>query len=191
MRSKSKLVCGVGVNDADYECVKTKCAFYIKWKSMLERVYVERCLVKRPGYRKATVCAEWLIFSNFKKWMESQDWQGKHLDKDLLGDGTMYSPNHCVFVDPRVNAFINEHSMANGAWPVGVTKRERSKLKKFEAHCNEFCDGLKTRKKFLGSFLTPEEAHQAWKAEKHKQATLLASMQADERVKQALLTRYA
>jgi len=191
MKAKNSLVCGVGLNDADYECAKIKCKFYIKWKSMLERVYVERCLQKRPGYRKAKVCQEWLTFSNFRKWMVEQDYTGKHLDKDLIGDGTIYSPSHCIFVDPSVNAFINEHSMANGEWPVGVSKRERSKVKKFEAHCNEFTVGLKTRKKFLGSFLTPEEAHQAWKTEKHKQAQILASMQTDERVINALLTRYA
>ena len=39
MRAKNKLVCGIGINDADYEAAKQRCPFYIKWKSMLERVY--------------------------------------------------------------------------------------------------------------------------------------------------------
>ena len=186
MRARNKLVCGVGVNDADYECVKTKCPFYIKWKSMLERVYVERCLLNRPNYRTASVCAEWMTFTNFRKWMEKQDWKGKHLDKDLIGDGTFYSPDTCIFVDQSVNSFLNEHQS-------GVSRRERSKVKKFEAHCNVFVSvhPLKTKKKFLGSFATPEEAHIAWRQEKHKQAIFLASQQSDKVVAEALSRRYA
>jgi hypothetical protein len=44
--------------------------------------------------------------------------------------------------------------------------------------------------KNLGRYNTPEEAHQAWKAKKHEYACQLAELETDERVKQALKTRY-
>jgi hypothetical protein len=84
MRSRNKLVCGVGINDASYEVyqkvdgIKVACPFYVKWKSMLERVYVEKNLVKRPSYRNCSVVKDWLRFSAFKEWMQQQNWQGKH-----------------------------------------------------------------------------------------------------------------
>ena len=189
MRAKNKLVCGIGINDADYEAAKQRCPFYIKWKSMLERVYTEHQVIKRQNYGLCNVDPSWLIFSNFKKWMVEQDWQGKHLDKDLIGNGLLYSESTCIFVSGEVNAFMNEHSNANGAWPVGVSKRERSKLKKFEAHCNVVDNGVR-RKKFLGSFETPEQAHAAWRKEKAIQAEQLANRQSDSRIAGALKSRY-
>lgn len=189
MRAKNKLVCGVGINDADYEVVKLKCPLYIKWKSMLERVFSDKALLKRPKYKECSIAKEWLIFSNFRQWMEQQNWVGMHLDKDLLGDGKTYGPKHCVFVTNEVNSFMNEHSAANGEYPVGVSRRDRSKHKKFEAHCNVVIGGIR-RKKFLGSYLTPEEAHHAWRVEKFEQAKRLASMQENREIADALIKRY-
>lgn len=49
-----------------------------------------------------SVCEEWLTFSNFKRWMEQQDYEGKALDKDLLvSQNKTYSSETCVFV-PRI-----------------------------------------------------------------------------------------
>ena len=118
-----KLVYGVGINDADYatQIKKTigyengkqkqkliwSCHFYEKWKSMLERCYSERFKIKFPTYKDCTVCEEWLTFSNFKSWMEEQDWQGKELDKDLLVVGNkIYSPQTCCFLTKMINTFI-------------------------------------------------------------------------------------
>ena len=94
-----KLVFGVGINDADYvidkrinaslpgerrsQKVLWACPYYSRWKDVLSRCYAAYHLLKRPNYFDCTVCEEWLLFSNFKKWMEQQDWEGKQLDKDL------------------------------------------------------------------------------------------------------------
>lgn len=112
MTVKGTLVYGVGINDADYPVNKTtgsfgkrittwRCPYYQRWVNMLERVYDG----DREAYRGVTVCEEWLIFTNFKGWMQTQDWSGKELDKDLLG-GNLYSPETCVFLDKKLNMLL-------------------------------------------------------------------------------------
>ena len=118
-----KLVHGVGINDADYitnvtefvvgndgkrrQRVVWRCPFYQKWKGMLERSYSEKFKSKWTTYKDVTVCKEWHLFSNFKSWMETQDWGGKQLDKDVLLQGNkIYCPHACVFVSRQVNMFL-------------------------------------------------------------------------------------
>lgn len=122
----------------------------------------------------------------FRAWMETQDWKGKHLDKDILFQGNkVYSANTCVFVDGVVNTFINDNAAARGEWPIGVHWFEQRQ--KFVSMCsNPFTKKLE----HLGYFTCPQEAHQAWKARKHELACQLADLQADERVAEALRTRY-
>jgi len=115
----AKLVCGVGFNDSD---VVTKCdPFYSRWKGMLVRCYSAKYHAKRPTYIGCTVCDEWLTFSNFKSWMEKQDWKGKELDKDILVIGNkLYSPELCVFVTKLTNSFILDRASSRGSYPLGV-----------------------------------------------------------------------
>jgi len=90
---KDRLVCGVGINDADYPTRRYKtvngksklvwtCPFWRKWKDMISRCYSERELEKYPTYKGCSVCEDWLYFSRFKAWMEKQAWEGLVLDKD-------------------------------------------------------------------------------------------------------------
>ena len=93
------MIYGVATNDAEYETRKVKiyyengikkrkqlwvCPFYVKWMQMLQRCFCVEYKNKKPTYADVTCCDDWLLFSNFKKWMESQDYEGKELDKDLL-----------------------------------------------------------------------------------------------------------
>lgn len=140
MRKKNKLVQGVGINDADY-VVRTMingkrvmCHFYKVWQGMLRRCYDTKYQDNQPTYVDCTVCEEWLTFSNFRKWMEQQDWQGKYLDKDLLvRSNKIYSPTTCVFVDRMTNNFIIDGGAARGEWPIGVTFIKQHG--KFQAKC--------------------------------------------------------
>mgnify|MGYP001060963088 CR=1 FL=1 len=193
MKKKSRLVQGVGVNDADY-CVhkyengnKTwVCAYYQTWASMLERAYSDKCKQKHPTYNDVTVCEEWHSFMRFRAWMETQEWKGKHLDKDLLVPGNkVYSPDTCVFVDSVVNNFLTDCAAARGEWPIGVCWYER--YHKFRGQCrNPF-----TKKyEHLGYFTCPNQAHLAWKKRKHQLACQLADIQSDQRVAEALRIRY-
>ena len=193
MMKKSKLVFGVGTNDADYFVCKHEnrkqvwmCPYYRTWTSMLGRAYNDKLKKRYPTYEGATVCEEWHSFMCFRAWMETQNWEGKQLDKDLLVRGNkVYSPTTCVFVDKVVNTFLNDSAAARGEWPIGASWCERGN--KFRGMCrNPF-----TKKyEYLGSFTCPQQAHLAWKKRKHELACQLADIQTDQRVAEALRTRY-
>lgn len=183
-----RLVQGVGINDADYlvegctDGVRWVCPFYKTWKSMVVRCNSVKYKARRPTYAAHSVCEQWLVFSNFKVWMETQDWEGKALDKDLLVSGnTVYSPETCVFVSPRVNSFITEKKSGKAGLPTGVSYR--ADRGKFVAKLRSTEYGYE----YLGSFDTPEEAHKAWCKRKNELAFELAMFQTNPKVKDALL----
>lgn len=172
---KRKPIHGFGINDADYVVVISetivwdvdkqltklvwKCPFYSTWKSMVERCYSKKYLDKKSSYNGCSICEEWKYFSNFKSWMETQDWEGNRLDKDLLIRGNrVYSPDTCIFVSQQVNSFITESQATRGDYPIGVSLRKSGG--KFSACCRDGTGKLKS----LGYYETPEEAHQAWLA---------------------------
>ena len=192
MKAGLVLVCGVGVNDADYTVSPTingkivNCPYYVSWISMLIRCYSEQSKLRRPTYKGCSVCEEWLTFSNFKMWMETQDWQGKELDKDILVAGNkIYSAETCVFVSKIVNSFLADRGACRGEWPLGVTWHKADG--KIHAQCR---NPITKKKENLGYFNCPQEAHQAWRKRKHELACQLAELQADERVAAALRVRY-
>lgn len=181
------LIYGVGINDADY-VVKGKsgsCPYYVKWSSMIERCYSERELNEYPSYQGCKVCEPWLTFSNFKAWMETQDWEGKHLDKDLLGDGTLYSPETCCFILPATNMFLTERQNDRGKYLLGVHLHKGSG--KFRSWCN---NPYTKKQEHLGLFESEIEAHLAWKAKKHELSLQIADQETCAIVKAALRTRY-
>lgn len=190
-RMKNK-VYGIGINDADYCVIKTingrvtfSCPYYRKWTAMLKRVKSRVSLKSRPTYEDVKVCEEWLMFSNFKAWMEQQDWEGKHLDKDLLGDGKLYSPDTCCFLTHGLNNFLCDAKANRGDYPVGVSYHGLKGL--FRAYCN---DPETTKTKHLGYYNTPEEAHLAWKTFKHLCAEKLAAKEPNTRISNALLLKF-
>ena len=171
---KTKLVLGVGANDADYDVcaygyVNGKqsqiwmCPYYTKWRNMLLRCYSSSELKRKPTYKECTVCKEWLTFSNFKKWMEQQNWEGRQLDKDFLIEGSkIYSPTTCIFIPQSLNKFLTSRGSDRGDYPLGVHVPKRDKIHPYMARCSDgrgvFC--------YLGYFPTPEQAHQAWLVKK-------------------------
>lgn len=126
---------------------------YIRWMSMLQRCYDEGALSRDPSYRGVTVCDEWLTFSNFKAWMDTKDWEGKCLDKDLKS-GSVYSPETCLFISEGLNRYwVMKH---NGcSWEKDRKKwRVRPKLPGGGGHIH------------LGRYDTEEEARQVYEAYK-------------------------
>ena len=190
---KNRLIHGVGVNDADYPVAPrvdgkvVKCPYYEVWHSMLRRCYNERYQERQPTYKGCTVCPDWIYFMNFRKWMMTQDWQGKALDKDLLIEGNkVYSPAICVFVDQTTNNFTTNRGRARGNYPIGVCMDKcRGQL---QALC---CNPFTKKQERLGYFTCPNEAHLAWKKRKHELACELADLQSDPRVADALRRRYS
>ena len=187
-----KLICGVGVNDADYVVRPTvngkrdMCHFYQTWDNMITRCYSAKEHARSRTYIGCSVCEEWLTFSNFKAWMEKQDYYAKHLDKDLLFVGNkVYSPDTCVFVAAVVNTFTTDSAAIRGEYPLGVNFHKASG--KFQAQC---CNPITKRHEYLGLFTCQYQAHEAWRKRKHELACQLAELQDDQRVAAALRTRY-
>lgn len=165
-----KLVHGVGVNDANYKVtfrikgeINWVCPYYSKWKDMLRRCYSDSYQKEKPTYIGCSVFEEWLTFSNFKRWMEQQDWEGKQLDKDLLVyQNKIYSPKTCCFASKEINQFMVKCDALRGAQPLGVCKvTYESGIIRFVAFIRD-----KTKQHYLGNFLTPFEAHRAWQEAK-------------------------
>ena len=197
-----KLVYGVRVNDLGYiihvqEYVTEnggkriqksifKCKHYAVWSDMLKRCYSEKYLESKPSYIGTSVCNEWLYASEFKKWMEKQDWEGKSLDKDIIVPRSkLYSPETCAFVLPATNSFVIASDASRGEYPVGVCLHKPTG--KYKAQCgNPFTGEIE----YLGCFSTPEDAHEAWRKRKHELAQLVAATESDPRVVEALKKWY-
>jgi hypothetical protein len=190
-RSKGNLVQGVGINDADYTVcptvngIRVWCPFYKTWRCMLQRAYCEKWSAKYLTYRDCSVYKDWHYFTNFKSWMEKQDWEGKELDKDLLVKGNKtYSPNTCVFLTRRVNHFFTDRSATNGLYPAGVYFEK--KRGKYKAQCVDF----EGNRLCLGEFDDPNEAHATYWQFKCKIAKQLSETQNDERIRNAILSHF-
>lgn len=181
LRKRNMLIYGFGINDADYEVVKSDyvvdsqgsrkrkqiwvCPYYTTWRNMLRRCYNKASLKTHHTYGSCSVCEEWIYFSVFKSWMEKQDWQGKNLDKDFLrGEDKIYSPETCVFISQKLNKFITVKTKVREGLLAGVSPQ--SFCNNFTANCNDGDKGST----YIGSFKTAFEAHKAWQKAKLKYA---------------------
>ena len=157
-----KLVCGKGINDADYSIYtyingkRIECPYYSKWSNMLKRCYSPEYQESNPTYKGCTVAEEWHSFMNFRVWMESQAWKGLHLDKDMLIPGNkIYSPAACMFISRAINNLLNDSEAAREIHPQGVVFRKDKK--KFQAAIRKNGKAV-----FLGYHSTPEQAESAY-----------------------------
>lgn len=185
--AKRKLVYGIGINDAEYrvcQMVDGKSVidkYYKKWSAMLERCYCDKSQKKRPAYIGCTVCDEWLSFMTFRSWMMKQDWEGKHLDKDILVPGNkVYSPKNCIFVSIEINSLLTDHAAARGDYPQGVSWHKR--VKKYSSNINKY--GKRSHIGYYDSILLAETAYKNAKSLHLKE---VAMSQSDIKLKNALL----
>ena len=198
-----KLVYGVGVNDLGYrvqvweELPKNggkriqksvfRCKYYAAWTRMLTRCYSKKFLERNQSYIGTSVCSEWLYATEFKKWMEQQDWSGKCLDKDIIvPKSKLYSPDTCAFVMQATNSFVTASDASRGDYPIGVHLYKRTG--RYQAYCENPFTG---KNEHLGYFSTPEEAHESWRKRKHELAQFVAATESGMRVVEALKKRYS
>lgn len=159
-REKQKeLVYGVGINDLLYTRGTPS---YQAWTSMLKRCYSNKYQNKKSTYMGCTVCDEWLLFSNFKKWFDSPNnnyQQGFQLDKDILVKGNkIYSPHTCCIVPASINTLFTNRKKNRGVYPIGVIKKNNGK------YVARAC-GVK---RHIGVYETIQEAFYAYKNAKER-----------------------
>lgn len=73
---------------------------YTTWYNMLRRCYSG----EYSSYIGCVVCSEWHNFQKFAEWFYINHIEGYQLDKDIVGDSTIYSPSTCIFVSAEVNS---------------------------------------------------------------------------------------
>ena len=183
--SHRKLICGVGINDAWYQTQpiiegrQVKKQSYRVWEHMITRGYSERFKQKQPTYNDVTVCAEWLLFSNFDNWFDENYIDGYQLDKDIKIKGNKeYSPSACLFVSQDVNKLLTSSKSTNGDYPVGV--RPNKSGKKYESYV-----AIDGKPKYIGVYKTVDEASKAYMSAKNNE--ILKKCKAYPEIKKYLL----
>ena len=165
-----KLVRGIGINDADYPVFLRlpdgkvwQCPIYRSWANILTRCTSEEGKYSydysenhNEWYIGITLCDEWVHFMKFREWSLERNWEGNHVDKDIIGNGTHYSPETCDYVPAVINMIL--HRKTKGSeylW--GVCKQG----KRFSA--TVMCEGeIYASKSFRDEF----SAHQFYQKNK-------------------------
>lgn len=135
-----------------------------KWNSMLTRCYSIYRLDTLETYKDCEVDKEWHNYQNFAQWYDNNyenhmdsTW---HLDKDILVKGNkIYSPKTCCFVPQEINVCFTKRQSKRGNLPIGVLLHKKN---------NTYIASItkKSKRVYLGSFKSPEEAFQAYKIAK-------------------------
>lgn len=203
MKQCKKLVAGVGLNDAGYDVVRFtyevltkngsptvvwKCPFYNTWVNMLSRAYGTKKRNDSPAYIGVEVVKEWHTFSNFKAWMEQQDWQGKSLDKDILYHGNkVYGPAMCCFVSAAVNTFVTDGRPRRTPSTIGIPTGVQVHGKYIYGTVYHVDNSQRRRVRCN----TYDEAHLVWAESKLRAVDDLSEREnLEERVYRALIARY-
>lgn len=131
---------------------------YVVWHSMLRRAYSSVYKAKKPTYNGVEVCEDWKVLSNFASWFKQNYREGWHLDKDILGDGKLYSPETCCFVPSAINSLLVRTGAKVGGLPRGVYFKTRNG--KF---CAQYAEHLGSRATiYLGLFEDANMAREAY-----------------------------
>jgi len=159
---------------------KTHEKLYKTWSSMLLRAYDCKFHMRHPTYKDVTVCKEWHNLQVFGKWFEDNYIEGFELDKDLLSpESKIYSPDTCVFIPHRLNSFLTNNKADNTSGHAGVYWHKRDEV--WVAAISAGCGRL-----HLGYFSKLEEAVEAYKEARSKQAALLKKLYKDSLSKEVL-----
>lgn len=143
---------------------------YNRWLHILKRCYDDKTLKRKPTYIGCTVDERWYNFQVFAEWFE-ENWESHmdsswEIDKDWLFKGNkIYSPETCCFVPKEINTIITKRGANRGDLPIGVIK----KINRYQALIS-----INGEPKNLGSFLTIQEAFNAYKFAKETQIKELA-----------------
>lgn len=160
------LVAGVGIYDGPVGMGwDISNPIYGVWKQMLYRGYSMKQKKKAPTYKDTTVYQPWHLYSNFEQWYLANSWydgdESVAVDKDFLFKSNKeYHPDKCVLMPQSLNALLLKNNAQRGKYPIGVCKTSNGK---FRASL-----GANGHLYHLGTFVTPEEAFQAYKKAKEQ-----------------------
>lgn len=144
---------GVGINDLHGVLRDQQ---YRTWSDMIRRCYSVKRQANHSTYLQCTVDPDWLFFSVFREWLQTQPWEGRDLDKDIMHPGNKhYAPDTCCFVTHAVNNLMTDRKAKRGRYPQGVCWAEKDQRFKADISING-------KKKYLGNFRSPEEARAAY-----------------------------
>lgn len=177
-----KKVLGVGINDAGYCVTRPKCKIYVAWAGMLRRCYSEKVQSRQPTYVGCRVVPEWHRFSKFREWYLTNEQYGEFIDKDLIGDGKTYGPDHCLMVSRLVNNLFTLRGNARGGLPLGVVSNPNTS--KFGVYVSKY--GKNT---YIGAYTTKEEAGQVYLEAKAAYIKEVADSVTCPKTKAALLAK--
>lgn len=139
---------------------------YSSWSSMFKRCYSPSVIKNRPTYNNKSVCNDWILYSNFLKWIKSQEnymlWSQNNnwcVDKDILEKGNaVYAPDKCLLVPEYINCLFVKCDSHRGKYPIGTHyEKESGKIK---AQCR---NPIEDRFINLGRFDTVQEAFYCYK----------------------------
>lgn len=170
---KKSLLYGVGIDDTQYQKERRSynghtskiiwyCEVFSRWKNMIKRCYT----TSDAAYHDISVCDEWLMFSNYKRWYDAQPKPSMmfDVDKDILqGLSRVYSPETCLILPRRINSFL---AVANKGLPGTHYEESRGKFQ-------SYCQSLDGTRKTLGRFDSEIDAHRAWQLHKALQVEKL------------------
>lgn len=161
-KRRRNVIFGFGYNDVRNGTLHP---LYMIWRGAIERCYSERKRSVAHTYSDCQVCDEWRSFSKFLEWAESEQSgyvDGYALDKDILIKGNkVYSPGTCCFVPQEINNLVKKY-VSTGRDPVGVVEKRG----KYDAYLGMKITTGNKHVKYLGTFLTVEDAKNAYKTAK-------------------------
>lgn len=147
-----KKVFGIGINDlANNKTKQENIGLTPELQKECYQAWNNRLAAQDCG--RATVCIEWLTYSNFARWwLEThiEDWS---IDKDwLIAGNKQYHPDRCVWVPNKINSLMNDGRKKATGLPKGVSMDRKS----YRAWCN--VNGVQKYK----NFSTAHDAHRQW-----------------------------
>lgn len=166
----------VSQNDSRKLKNKGKYKYIACWRGMMERCYFGNKSSKNKSYSGCCVCSKWHDISNFKDWYNKNiiTCEGNKIciDKDLLGDGKLYSPKTCCFLPEAINNAIKKNIQSNN-------KSGYSGVRVTGKSCIIAQTSLFGIKKYIGSFDSKKEAREMFVKEKDNYIHQLAELYID------------
>lgn len=172
IQHRSKLIYGIGLNDAQYKVIAyrngkvIKCPVYSTWVTILRK-----CSPDDYYGAGCTICSEWRIFSNFREWFikefdsASARYKLEHTEKLMVVSdiSNHYSPSTAFVTSSSIVGMIKKSKVIykNG----GCIVRSRTKKKHyvmFSDFRHGVTDSTRCAGRYKGSFSSVEDA------EKHK-----------------------